>query len=50
MRRRGEFLTQRVSLFRLYDQPGNTEVVEREDGRGGRGRDADRLACPREAL
>jgi hypothetical protein len=29
----GEFLTQRVSLFRLYYQPGNMEVVEREDGR-----------------
>lgn len=28
-----EFLTQRVSLFRLYYQPGNMEVVEREEGR-----------------
>lgn len=26
-----EFLTQRVSLFRLYYQPGNMEVVEEED-------------------
>jgi hypothetical protein len=28
-----EFLTQPVSLFRLYYQPGNMEVVEQEDGR-----------------
>lgn len=28
-----EFLTQRVSLFRLFYQPGNMEVVEAEDGR-----------------
>lgn len=26
-----EFLTQRVSLFRLYYQPGNMEVVEEEE-------------------
>ena len=28
-----EFLTQSVSLFRLYYQPGNMEVVEAEPGR-----------------
>ncbi len=28
-----DFLTQRVSLFRLYYHPGNMEVVEQEDGR-----------------
>ena len=28
-----EFLTQRVSLFRLYYHPGNMEVVEAEQGR-----------------
>lgn len=28
-----EFLTQPVSLFRLYYQPGNMEVVEHEPGR-----------------
>ena len=28
-----EFLTQRVSLFRLYYQPGDMEVVDMEDGR-----------------
>jgi hypothetical protein len=28
-----EFLTQRVSLFRLYYQPGNMEVVQEETGR-----------------
>jgi hypothetical protein len=28
-----EFLTQRVSLFRLYYHPGNMEVVEHEPGR-----------------
>lgn len=28
-----EFLTQRVSLFRLYYQPGDMEVVEAEPGR-----------------
>lgn len=28
-----EFLTQRVSLFRLYYQPGNMEVIEAEPGR-----------------
>lgn len=28
-----EFLTQRVSLFRLYYQPGDMEVVAREEGR-----------------
>jgi hypothetical protein len=28
-----EFLTQRVSLFRLYYHPGNMEVVEMEEGR-----------------
>jgi len=28
-----EFLTQRVSLFRLYYQPGDMEVVEEEPGR-----------------
>ncbi|MDB4949898.1 MAG: hypothetical protein JWM27_2547 [Gemmatimonadetes bacterium] len=28
-----EFLTQRVSLFRLYYQPGDMEVVEEETGR-----------------
>jgi hypothetical protein len=28
-----EFLTQRVSLFRLYYHPGNMEVVEAEPGR-----------------
>lgn len=28
-----EFLTQRVSLFKLYYQPGNMEVVEEEPGR-----------------
>jgi hypothetical protein len=28
-----EFLTQRVSLFRLFYQPGNQEVVEHEPGR-----------------
>ena len=28
-----EFLTQRVSLFRLFYQPGNMEVVEAENGR-----------------
>ena len=27
-----EFLTQRVSLFKLYYQPGNMEVVEEEEG------------------
>jgi len=26
-----EFLTQRISLFRLYYQPGNMEVVEEQD-------------------
>ena len=28
-----EFLLQRVSLFRLFYQPGNQEVVEEDDGR-----------------
>lgn len=29
----GEFLNQPVSLFRLYYQPGNMEVVENDEGR-----------------